>query len=213
MFRSTVIPAFAIAVLALVSAPAASAQMKVGVINFQRAMSETAEIKKAQADLEKKFKPRQDALDKLQRELSDIQTQLQASAGKLSAAGEADLNAQASRKQRDAQRLSEDLQGDVEAERNTVLQTARRIAMKDGRVYGTITGVGIKHLADEEIPDGKAHRRRAVAAAAGLVEQDRAVLAAQARDQVEGRRGCGDAAWGSGHAGVLGWGTRVCAWK
>ena len=83
MFRSTVIPAFAIAVLALVSAPAASAQMKVGVINFQRAMSETAEIKKAQADLEKKFKPRQDALDKLQRELSDIQTQLQASAGKL----------------------------------------------------------------------------------------------------------------------------------
>jgi len=122
MFRSTVIPAFAIAVLALVSAPAASAQMKVGVINFQRAMSETAEIKKAQADLEKKFKPRQDALDKLQRELSDIQTQLQASAGKLSAAGEADLNAQASRKQRDAQRLSEDLQGDVEAERNTVLQ-------------------------------------------------------------------------------------------
>jgi len=112
----------AIAVLALVSAPAASAQMKVGVINFQRAMSETAEIKKAQADLEKKFKPRQDALDKLQRELSDIQTQLQASAGKLSAAGEADLNAQASRKQRDAQRLSEDLQGDVEAERNTVLQ-------------------------------------------------------------------------------------------
>ena len=122
MFRSTVIPAFAIAVLALVSAPPASAQMKVGVINFQRAMSETAEIKKAQADLEKKFKPRQDALDKLQRELSDIQTQLQASAGKLSAAGEADLNAQASRKQRDAQRLSEDLQGDVEAERNTVLQ-------------------------------------------------------------------------------------------
>lgn len=39
-------------------------------------------------------------------------------------------------------------------ERNTVLQTARRIAQRDKQfVFGTISGVGIKRLSDEEIPD------------------------------------------------------------
>lgn len=121
MFGKSFLPAVALMAAAIV-APSASAQAKVGVINFQQAMSETAEIKKAQADLEKKFKPRQDALEKVQRELADIQTQLNSSQGKLSAQGEADLNAQGARKQRDSQRLGEDLSADIEAERTSTLQ-------------------------------------------------------------------------------------------
>ena len=43
---------------------------------------------------------------------------------------------------------------DVQA-RNTILQTAKRNLMKPphGMVFGTIMGVGIKRLSDEEIPD------------------------------------------------------------
>jgi outer membrane protein len=108
----------------LVSTSAASAQVKLGVVNFQKALLDTAEMKKAVTDLQNKFKPRQDALEKVQRELNDIQTQLQASQGKLSAAGEADLQARGQRKQREAQRLQEDLQADVENERTTILQRA-----------------------------------------------------------------------------------------
>jgi outer membrane protein len=123
MLRKSVLPALAVCVAAL--APSALAQAKVGVINTQRAILETADIKKASADLQTKFKPRQDQLDKLQREIADLQTQLESSAGKLSAAGQADLEAQGQRKQREAQRISEDLQADVDRERNDVLQRAQ----------------------------------------------------------------------------------------
>ncbi|HXP86192.1 MAG TPA: OmpH family outer membrane protein [Bryobacteraceae bacterium] len=122
MLRKSLLPALAVCVIAL--APAALAQ-KVGVINTQRAILETADIKKASADLQTKYKPRQDQLDKLQREIADLQTQLESSAGKLSAAGQADLEAQGQRKQREAQRISEDLQADVDRERNEVLQRAQ----------------------------------------------------------------------------------------
>jgi len=122
MLRKSLLPALAVWVIAL--APAALAQ-KVGVINTQRAILETADIKKASAELQTKYKPRQDQLDKLQREIADLQTQLESSAGKLSAAGQADLEAQGQRKQREAQRISEDLQADVDRERNDVLQRAQ----------------------------------------------------------------------------------------
>ena len=60
----------------------------------------------------------------MQRELNDIQTQLQNSQGKLSASGEAELQARGARKQREAERLSQDLQDDVNRERNDILQRA-----------------------------------------------------------------------------------------
>jgi outer membrane protein len=119
MFRSFLIP-----VLAVCAAGLASAQAKIGVVNFQKAILDTAEIKKASTDLQNKYKPRQDALDKVQRELSDIQTQLQSAGGKLSPQGEADLQARGQRKQREAERLGQDLQDDVNNERNTVIQRA-----------------------------------------------------------------------------------------
>lgn len=124
MLRTLVLPMFAVCALSAVTVQTAAAQGKVGVINLQRAVLETAEIKKASADLERKFKPRQDALEKAQRELNDIQTQLQASQGKISASGQADLESQGSRKQREVTRLTEDLQADVERERTDVLQRA-----------------------------------------------------------------------------------------
>ncbi len=139
MFRSSICSLLAVCAAGLVSAPMASAQVKIGVINLQRAITETAEIKKAQNEMQAKYKPRQDALEKVQRELSDIQTQLQASQGKLSAAGEADLQSTGQRKQREAQRLSEDLQADVDRERQDILQRA-----------GTRMTDVVKKLADEK---------------------------------------------------------------
>ena len=56
--------------------------------------------------------------------MSDVQTQLQGAGGKLSAQGEADLQARGQRKQREVERLSQDLQDDVNNERNSVLQRA-----------------------------------------------------------------------------------------
>ena len=100
----------------------AYAQSKVGVINLQKALLDTAEMKKAQTDMEAKFKPRQDAIDKIQRELADIQRNLQANQGKLQPAAEQQMMASGQRLQRDLQRQTEDLQGDVDRERQEILQ-------------------------------------------------------------------------------------------
>jgi outer membrane protein len=151
MFRSSILPALAVCAAGLVSSSVASAQAKVAVIDFQRAILETAEIKKASNELQAKYKSRTDALDKVQKELSDIQTQLQSSQGKLSAAGEADLTSRGQRKQREAQRLSEDLQADVDRERNDILQ----------RAGGRMTEV-VKKLSEEKGYDFVADRANLV---------------------------------------------------
>jgi outer membrane protein len=108
--------------LAMLSAAGiAPAQSKIAIINLQRAVLESDEIKKASAELETKYKPRQQAAEKLQQDLQSIQQQLQNGQGKLAPQAEADLQAQGTRKQRELQRISEDLQADVERDRNAIL--------------------------------------------------------------------------------------------
>jgi outer membrane protein len=97
-----------------------AAQTKVAVVNSQKAVLDTEEIKKAQTDLQNKYKPRQDAMEKLQKELQDIQNQLQS--GKLNQLGEQELTATGQRKQRELTRLQQDLQEDVDRDRNEILQ-------------------------------------------------------------------------------------------
>lgn len=127
MFRSSL--ALAVCAAGLFSIPA-SAQVKAGVVSLQKAILETAEIKKAGNDMQVKYKKRQDDLDKAQREMQDIQLQLQSAQGKLSAAGEADLQARGARKEREVKRLEEDLRTDVERDRNEVLQRAQTRMME-----------------------------------------------------------------------------------
>lgn len=116
MARILILPA--LLAVCLMPAPA---QLKVAVINLQRALLETAELKKASAALEAKYKPRQAEAERIRRELDDLQQKLQTLAGKLTPQAEADMTLQAQRKQRDLQRLSEDLQTDFEEERNDIL--------------------------------------------------------------------------------------------
>ena len=112
---------FSVCAGVLLMAIAASAQTKLAVINLQRAVLESDEIQKASAAMEAKYKPRQQELEKNQKDLQGIQQQLQAGAGKLTSQAEADLTAQGQRKQRDIQRMTEDLQADVNAERTDIL--------------------------------------------------------------------------------------------
>jgi outer membrane protein len=126
-FSFLLLPAVCAAVLVLSpvvsgQAPVTASPAKVAVVDFQRAVLDTADLKKVINDLQVKYRPRQDALQRKQQDLSDIQTQLQASQGKLSQAGEADLQARGERTQRQVQRLSDDLQADIDADRNEALR-------------------------------------------------------------------------------------------
>jgi outer membrane protein len=117
-----------LAALEVFSVTAAKAQAvqpaRVAIINAQKAVAETQEIKKAQTMLEAKYRPRQEAIQSLQQQLQSIQQQL--SAPNQTPEKEAQLRADGTQKQKQLQRLSEDLQADVNAERQDILGRAGR---------------------------------------------------------------------------------------
>jgi outer membrane protein len=137
MFRSLAIRAGLVCLALAPLATVASAQLKVGVVNSQKALLDSDEIKKASDGLEKKFKPKQDELGKMQSELQNIEQQL--SSGKLNQQAAADLQVQGQRKQRDAQRLSEDTQQEFDRDRQEIL----------GRSAQKMTDV-VKKVAEEK---------------------------------------------------------------
>ena len=122
MFRTLAIRTGLLCLAVASFASLASAQLKVAVINTQKAMAESEELKKASAAVEAKYKPRQDELQKLQADLQSIEQQL--NSGKLNQQAAADLQAQGTRKQRDAQRISDDLQADFDRDRQDILGKA-----------------------------------------------------------------------------------------
>jgi outer membrane protein len=104
-----------------VAAHVATAQTKVAVISLQKALFETAEIKKADADMQATLQPRQAQAKKLQDELQTIAQKLQADPGKLTPQAEFELNAEGKRKQVELTRINEDLNADAEKMRTDVL--------------------------------------------------------------------------------------------
>lgn len=109
---------FVLAPLAIV----ASAQLKIAVVNVQKTMLDSDELKKVSSNVEAKYKPKQDELLKLQNDLQSIQQQLQSN--KLTPQAQQDLQLQGQRKQRDAQRLSDDLQQEFDRDRQDILGKA-----------------------------------------------------------------------------------------
>ncbi len=123
MLRFRLLSVLAMCAAALASVSTAAAQSgKFGFVNFQKALLDTADAKKAQVDLNAEFKPRQDELDKVQRELQDDQTQLQASQGKLSPQREAELSANIQHNQHLGERLQQDLQDDFQKRQTEIVQ-------------------------------------------------------------------------------------------
>ncbi|MGA3024922.1 MAG: OmpH family outer membrane protein [Bryobacteraceae bacterium] len=108
--------------IALAAAGIGAAQTKVGIVNLQRAISETAEIKKAIVDVTAKYRPRQEELEKLQTDLQNLQQQI--GSGKLSPQAEQQARSQGQFKERQLQRKDQDLREDVDRERNDIISHA-----------------------------------------------------------------------------------------
>jgi len=117
-------------VLALAQAPATSAG-KVGVINIQEAILSSGEGKKAMAELQKKYQPRQQDIQRLQQEIQGINDQLQKQGATLSEEEQARLNRDLTAKQTLLKRSSEDFNNDAQADRD---EAVRRIGQKMVRI-------------------------------------------------------------------------------
>lgn len=103
------------------AAGSASAAPKVAVIDLQRAVFQTAEIQKADKDMQAKYTPRQQQLENLQKEIATIGAQLQSGGNKMTPQQAADLQAEGQQKEREAQRLQQDLQDDTNRDRQEIL--------------------------------------------------------------------------------------------
>lgn len=122
--RSTVLFA-ASAVLAIAGANAQTiAPAKVAIVNVQKAVVDTQEIKKAQAEMEAKFKPRQDAITNLQNQLQNLQQQM--NAPNVTPERQAQIQSEGQDKQKTLKRLTDDLQSDVDQQRQDILGHAGR---------------------------------------------------------------------------------------
>ncbi len=96
----------------------AAASLRVGVINFQFAMASTQEGKKAIEDLQARFSPRQNEVQKLADEIRDLENQLRTQERTLSQDAQAQLVRQAELKRKSLTRAQQDLQDDVQSARD-----------------------------------------------------------------------------------------------
>lgn len=108
------------AVFALIALPA-SAQLKVGVVNLQKALQDTAEIKQAEADLKARFGPRQDEIAAMEKEIAKLNQEAEANQTKYNEQTMAELVARLQTRQRQYQRNSQQLQEEVNRERQDIL--------------------------------------------------------------------------------------------
>jgi outer membrane protein len=131
------------------SAPAA--QNKIGVINIQAAIANTGEGKKVIADLQTKYLPRQQELQRLQQEIGAIQDQLAKGQSTLSEEEQGRLNRDAEDKQKRLKRSAEDAQNDFNSDRDAAIN---KIGQKMVRVindYAQQNGFSLI-LDDAQIP-------------------------------------------------------------
>ena len=111
------------ALLAL--APGAFAQSKVAVIDLQQALFDTAEIKQTNVEMTAKYKGRDDALEALKAQGAVAQKKLQDGQDTLTDEQQAALQAQIAKLQREVTRQNEDLQADVQKDREEILGNAQ----------------------------------------------------------------------------------------
>lgn len=141
---------FALPALGWAQSPAAAAFGKVGVINIQQAIAATAEGKKAIADIQKKFQPRQEDLQKQQQEIQNLQDQLQRQQTTLSDAERVRLSRELNEKQKLFDRARTDAQDDFQQDRQDVMN---RIGQKMVQVisdYAKENGYAL--ILDAQIP-------------------------------------------------------------
>ena len=114
-----------------VLASAQGASGKIGVINIQESIGKSGEGKKAFAELQKKYQPREQDLQRQQQDISALQDQLQKQAMTLSDEERVRLSRDLEEKQKILKRASEDANTDFQGDSQEVI---RRVGQKMLRV-------------------------------------------------------------------------------
>ena len=110
-----------------VAPAAAAASGKVGIVNIQQAIVTSNEGQRDFAELQKKFDPKRQELEGLNKEIEELQKKFNTQAEKLNDEARADLLKQIDSRKKQMQRSYEDANADVQAQQNEI---ANRIGQK-----------------------------------------------------------------------------------
>ena len=116
---------------ALSQAQTAPSPGKIGILNIQVAILNTAEGKKALADLDKKYQPRRADLQSKQQEITALEDQLQRQQSAASDSAQLQLTRQLDEKKKIFTRTQEDAQSDFNTDRADMIG---RISQKMGKL-------------------------------------------------------------------------------
>jgi outer membrane protein len=114
----------------MMALPAMAADIKVGFVNTERVLRDSAPAKRAQSKLEKEFAARKSELDKLEKQGRDLQTQLQKEGVTMSDSDRREKDRQLQQIDRDFQRLSREFREDLNLRRNEELASIQEKATR-----------------------------------------------------------------------------------
>jgi outer membrane protein len=137
--------------VALHAQSATPAPSKIGVINIQAAITNTAEGKKVIADLQNRYLPKQKELQRLQQEIQADQDQLTKQAATLSDEEQGRLSREVEEKQKQLKRDAEDAQNDFNNDRDDAIKRIGQKMVKVINDYAAQNGFTLV-LDDAQIP-------------------------------------------------------------
>jgi outer membrane protein len=132
-------PAFALAFGAVAHSQSAT-PTKVAIISVQQAILQTKEGQKASADLQAKFMPRRQQLDKKQQDIQALQEQMKKGSATMSEEAKQKLTRDIDSNTKNLQRDGEDFEADVNQEEGKIMQDLGQKMMDVVIKYATQNG-------------------------------------------------------------------------
>jgi outer membrane protein len=120
----------AAAMAAMLVAPAAHAQLKIGFVNTERVFREAAPAKRAQQKLEKEFASRNAELAKVEKQGRDLQSELERENVTMSESQRREKERQLADISRNFQRLQREIREDLNLRRNEELASVQGVATR-----------------------------------------------------------------------------------
>src|SRR5271167_1531264 len=120
------IPLLALGLCGLMVAQQASAEMKIGVVNFQKLMEDAPQVKSAMQALQNEFGPRQRELVSMQNDVKSRQDKLEKEAALMTEADRVKAEKTLRDEQRELSRKAGEYQDDVSARRNEEIGKVQR---------------------------------------------------------------------------------------
>src|SRR5271167_18753 len=134
------IPLVALGLCGLLAAQPASAEMKIGVVNFQKLMEDAPQVKSAMQALQNEFGPRQRELVSMQNDLKSRQEKLEKEAAVMAEADRIKAEKTLRDEQREFSRKGGEFQDDVSARRNEEIGKVQKYLVQEVQTYSSAQG-------------------------------------------------------------------------